>query len=75
MGSATLGDNAARVGIPANFFVAIPDLLGGALTTPNPGSSTFDSLQVELRRRYSDPLQFQTSYVLGHGEISNWETW
>ncbi len=35
MGSATLGDNAARVGIPANFFVAIPDLLGGALITTN----------------------------------------
>ena len=35
MGSATLGDNAARAGIPANFFVAIPDLLGGALITTN----------------------------------------
>ncbi|MSO36080.1 MAG: hypothetical protein EXQ54_06595, partial [Acidobacteria bacterium] len=75
MGSATLRDNAARAGIPANYFVANPDLLGGALITTNTGSSTYDSLQVELRRRNSDGLQFQTSYVLGHGEISNWETW
>jgi hypothetical protein len=75
MGNATLRANAATAGIPANYFVANPDLLGGAFVTTNMGSSTYDSLQVELRRRYSDGLQFQTSYVLGRAEVSNWETW
>jgi hypothetical protein len=75
MGNATLRANAATAGIPANFFVANPDLLGGAFITTNTGSSTYDSLQIELRRRYSDGLQFQTSYVFGNGMVSNWETW
>jgi hypothetical protein len=75
MGSATRRANAATAGIPANYFVANPDLLGGAFITTNIGKSTYDSMQVELRRRYADGLQFQTSYVLGHGEVSNWETW
>ncbi|MEY4635917.1 MAG: hypothetical protein RJA55_1715 [Acidobacteriota bacterium] len=75
MGSATLRANAAAAGIPANYFVANPDLLGGAFITTNTGRSTYNSLQIELRRRYSDGLQFQASYVLGRGEVSNWETW
>jgi hypothetical protein len=75
MGNATLRANAATAGLPANFFVANPDLLGGAFITTNIGESKYDSLQVELRRRYSGGLQFQSSYVLGHALVSNWETW
>jgi Carboxypeptidase regulatory-like domain/TonB dependent receptor len=75
MGNATFRTNASNAGVPANFFVANPDLLGGAFITTNIGSSKYDSMQVELRRRYAGGLQFQSSYVFGKGYVSNWETW
>lgn len=75
MGNATFRTNAARAGIPANYFVVNPDLLGGAFITTNRGRSRYNSLQVELRRRYADGLQFQMSYVFGKGYLSVWETW
>ena len=75
MGSATLRNNAAAAGLPANFFVANPDLLGGANITTNTGKSKYDALQVEFRRRYAQGLQFQTSYVFGHTYITDWESW
>jgi hypothetical protein len=75
MGSATLRANAAAAGLPANYFVANPDLLGGAFLLTNSGESKYNSLQVELRRRYADGLLFQSSYVFGKGYLSNWETW
>ena len=45
------------------------------MITGNIGESTYDSLQVELRRRYAGGLQFQSSYVFGKAYVSNWETW
>ncbi|HEY7287272.1 MAG TPA: TonB-dependent receptor, partial [Vicinamibacterales bacterium] len=74
MGNATLRANAAAAGLPANFFIANPDLLGGAFVTSNIGKTKYDSLQVELRRRYAQGIQFQTSYVFGHAYVSDWET-
>jgi hypothetical protein len=74
MGNATLRSNAAAAGIPANYFVANPDLLGGAFITTNIGETRYNSLQVELRRRYSQGLQFQTSYVLGRAMQTTWES-
>jgi hypothetical protein len=75
MGNATLRNNAAAAGVPANYFVANPDLLGGAFLLTNIGKSKYNSMQVELRRRYADGLLFQTSYVFGKGYVSDWETW
>ena len=75
MGNATFRANAAAAGVPANYFVANPDLVGGALLLTNIGQSKYNSLQVELRRRYADGLLFQTSYVFGKGYLSDWETW
>ena len=74
MGNATLRANAAAAGIPANYFVANPDLLGGAFITTNVGETSYNSLQVELRRRYAQGLQFQTSYVFGRAMQSTWES-
>jgi outer membrane receptor protein involved in Fe transport len=74
LGSATLRGNASNAGIPANYFIVNPDLIGGAIVSTNIGSSKYDALQVEFRRRYSDGLQFQTSYVFGKAYISDWET-
>ena len=75
MGNATLRANAAAAGIPANYFVANPDLLGGAFLLSNIGESKYNSMQVELRRRYADGLAFQGSYVFGRGYLTDWETW
>ena len=58
-------DNAARAGIPANFFVANPDYLGGAEFIGNGGYTKYNSLQLELRKRLTHGLQFQSSYVFG----------
>jgi len=69
-GTPTLRANALRAGLPANFFVANPDKLGGALLTSNGGRSEYDSLQLELRRRLHNGLQFNASYVLGNMFIS-----
>lgn len=65
LGNATRRANAARAGLAANFFQANPDLQGGADLTTNSGRTNYNSLQVELRRRLAQGLQFQTSYVFG----------
>ncbi len=56
----------ADAGLPANFFLANPDLLGGANLTTNGGKTDYNSLQLELRRRLSQGLQFSASYVFGN---------
>jgi hypothetical protein len=57
--------NALNAGLPANFLVANPDLLGGAEITANGGSSRYDSLQLEVRKRLSSGLQFTANYAFG----------
>jgi hypothetical protein len=74
MGNAAFRANAAAAGLPANFFVVNPDLLGGANLTINSTRTDYNSLQLELRRRLSQGLQFQTSYVFGKAMQSRFET-
>jgi hypothetical protein len=57
--------NLLAAGYPANFFVANPDYLGGAELVGNGGYTKYNALQLELRKRLSHGLQFQTSYVFG----------
>jgi hypothetical protein len=57
--------NALNAGLPANFLVANPNLLGGAEVTGNGGYTKYNSLQLEFRKRLSHGFQFQTSYVYG----------
>lgn len=64
-GSATRRANAERAGLPRNFFRANPDLLGGVGVTGNGGYTKFDGLQLELRKRLSHGLQFNSSYAFG----------
>jgi len=73
-GDAGLRVNAAAAGIPANFFVANPDLLGGANMTTNIGKSNYNALQLELRRRLSHGLQFNSSYAFGNQKIHSFRT-
>jgi hypothetical protein len=63
--------NALAAGLPVNFFVVNPDALGGATITGNGGSSRYHSLQLELRQRLHQGLQFNTSYVFGNMFVSN----
>lgn len=63
--------NALAAGLPSNFFVANPDKLGGAIITGNGGKTHYNSMQLELRRRLSNGLQFNTSYVFGGMYESN----
>ena len=49
-------------GIPANFFVANPNALASRLLT-NDSMSNYHSLQVEVRKRFSDGLMFQADYT------------
>jgi hypothetical protein len=72
--NATLRQNARNAGLAANFFMANPDLIGGADLTTNNGRSDYNGLQLELRRRLSQGLQFQTSYAFGKATQSRFET-
>jgi hypothetical protein len=62
--------NAIRGGLPANFFLANPDLLGGVELTTSADKTRYHSLQLILRRRMSGGLQFNTSYVYGKTDFS-----
>jgi hypothetical protein len=57
--------NALAAGLPANFLVPNPNKLGGAEITTNKGTTDYHSMQLELRRRMSNGLQFQMSYTYG----------
>ncbi len=69
LGNTTFRNNAAAAGLPANFFVANPDVLGGALLTTNVGGTRYNSIQVELRKRLSNGISFNTSYAWGRALI------
>ena len=56
--------NALAAGLPPNFFVLNPDV-SAANITRNGGLSQYDSLQVQLRRRFSKGLLFNTNYTYG----------
>jgi len=57
--------NLVKAGYPANLFVVNPSTNSGAFYLTNGGSATFNSLQVEGRRRLSSGLLVQASYVWG----------
>jgi hypothetical protein len=58
-------------GLPANFFRANPDLLGGANVTGNGGYTRYDSFQFELTKRLSRGFQAGGSYVYGNAYASS----
>lgn len=66
--NATFRANAARAGLPVNFFLANPDRRGGAFIMGNGGRSYYDSLQVELRRRLSKGFLIQGSYTFAKAQ-------
>jgi hypothetical protein len=65
-GNAGLRANALAAGLPRNFFVINPDVPAGAFIIDNSASSTYDALQVEVRRRMSAGLLLQANYTFAH---------
>ena len=65
-GNAGLRANAIAAGLARNFFVINPDVPAGAFIIDNSASSTYDALQVELRRRMSAGLLLQMNYTYAH---------
>jgi hypothetical protein len=63
--------NALAAGLPANFLVANPDYLGGAELIANGGYTKYNSFQLELRKRLSHGLSFNSSYVFGKAYTSD----
>ncbi len=63
--------NAARAGLPANFFLTNPDLRGGAFFVGNGGYTRYDSMQVEFRRRLSSGFLVQSNYSWAKGFSSS----
>jgi hypothetical protein len=61
---------ALNAGLPPNFIVANPDLLGGALIVENETQTMYNSMALEFRRRAANGLNFASSYVLGHATNS-----
>src|SRR5262249_9330551 len=61
MGDATARARAVAAGLPPNFFVVNPDLLGGANIVENEGRTFYNSLAIEFRRRAANGLSFQSS--------------
>ncbi|MGH9719258.1 MAG: carboxypeptidase regulatory-like domain-containing protein, partial [Bryobacteraceae bacterium] len=62
--NSTRMSNLTRAGYPANLFVANPTVVnGGAFLVRNGGNSTYNALQLELRRRLSRGILVQGSYV------------
>ncbi|HEY1343078.1 MAG TPA: TonB-dependent receptor, partial [Bryobacteraceae bacterium] len=58
--------NLTKAGYPANFFVVNPTVgssNAGAFIVENDGSSFYDALQIEFRRRMSAGLSIQGSYA------------
>jgi hypothetical protein len=73
-GNATFRANALAAGVPANYFLANPANNGGATIVSNLTRTRYNALQLELRRRFSQGLQFQASYSYGHEYDSNFYT-
>lgn len=64
----TFQNNRVTAGLPANFFVVFPQAISGSsvnttIAVVNGGSSTYQGLQLELRRRLSAGLLIQGSYT------------
>ena len=64
--NATYKANAATAGLPANFFVANPDLSTAYMTTNGP-DTRYNALQLVLNRRFAQGLQVQANYTYGLG--------
>jgi hypothetical protein len=62
-------NNLINAGYPANLFQVNPTVAGGgSYILDNSGSSYFNSLQIEVRRRLAKGITFQASYAFAKAE-------
>jgi Carboxypeptidase regulatory-like domain/TonB-dependent Receptor Plug Domain len=61
-GTGVTGGLVSHAGLPLNFFTANPQF-NQAFLTGNWGNSTYNSLQIQVRRRFSSGLSVDGSYV------------
>src|SRR5262249_42060477 len=62
--NATRMTNLTRTGYPANFFLVNPTVVnGGSFLVTNNSHSTYNALQIEVRRRLASGLLIQGSYA------------
>jgi hypothetical protein len=73
-GTAANRTAAATAGMPANFFVVNPDLLGGAYLMYNGPFTAYNSLTFQLQKRFSAGLQMSASYAYAKGSGSYFYT-
>jgi len=64
--NATYRTNMDRAGLPANFWVANPEV-SGAYVASNGADTRYNGLQLVLNRRFAGGWQIQTNYTLGKG--------
>jgi hypothetical protein len=57
-------------GLPRNFILTNPDLMGGANIVENEVRSKYHAMALEFKRRSVSGLQFNASYVFGNAAIS-----
>jgi len=75
VGNPTLRNNAVVAGLPANLFVANPDLLGTGSTagaanlTTNIGGTRAHSGQFEYRKRFSKGFSVNSSYTFSLAQL------
>lgn len=75
IGNTVLRNNAVTAGLPVNFFVANPDLLGAGTTAgaaqlvTNSGGTRAHSMQFEYRKRFSNSFSVNSSYTFSLAEI------
>jgi carboxypeptidase family protein len=69
IGNATFRASGVAAGLPANFFLANPDVLGGSNLTTNSGGTNAKAVQFEFRKRLSNGLAYNTSYTWSDATI------
>jgi hypothetical protein len=71
IGNATFRQNGLTAGLPSNFFIANPDVIGGAFLRGNGGYTRYDSLQIDYRRRLVHGFQIQANYAYADSKVSS----
>lgn len=67
--------NAINAGLPSNFFFVNPTVAtAGAFIVDNSAKTWYDSGVIELRRRFSDGLRFQASYVWSKARTDSFQS-
>jgi hypothetical protein len=67
--------NALTAGLPSNFFYVNPTTaVAGAFIVDNSAKSWYDSGVIEVRRRLSDGLRFQASYVWSKAQTDSFQS-